>query len=603
MMRKVMKFTVSMLILVFISSLVGTPISLARAPQAVLAQSAPRVLIQLDPQVRQRYLPPPVDLLANSEQLATANIQVNYIGSGWTGESQAAFEFAAGIWEGLISSPVTIVVDADFGPLGENILGGAGPVTIVRDFDNAPQSSTWYPVATANQLANTDLDPDNADIDATFSSTFPDWDFSTEGSSDADKISFASVVLHELGHGLGFLGSMEAGNECLGPPSTGCYGYFGYPMIYDRFTENGSGTALLSYPNNSTTLGDQLTSGNLYFDSPGGNFANGGSRVPIYAPSTWSQGSSYSHLAESYNSTSHALMTYSISRGETIFNPGAVTLCMFEEMGWVVSENCSTTPEVLISGLSASNDGPTLFGTATQLVASISGGSNVSYTWDFDDGTGGNGGSVSHQYTTPGTYTAQVTAANSVSQEVAFTLVQVEEAIAGLAAANDGPTLLGTPTQLSASVSAGSNVTYSWDFGDGSIGSGSSPAYTYTVPGEYTAQVTASNGVSEMTETTLVQVEEGISGLIVVHDGPTLLGNPTRFSASISDGSNVTFSWDFGDEGVGSGPEVEHQYADPDTYTVEVKALNLVSQELSTTVVRVVEEFQWVYLPLQAKQP
>ena len=93
------------------------------------------------------------------------------------------------------------------------------------------------------------------------------------------------------GHGLGFLGSMRAGGECSGNPSWGCYGISGYPLIYDHFTENGAGTALLSYTNNSTDLGDQLTSGDLYFNSPGGNFANGGNRVPIYAPPTWSQGS------------------------------------------------------------------------------------------------------------------------------------------------------------------------------------------------------------------------------------------------------------------------------------------------------------------------
>jgi hypothetical protein len=471
----------------------------------------PMRMIRLDPQVRQRYVPPPAVFLASAEQVATANIQVNYIGSEWTPEAQAAFEFAVGIWEVLISSPVTIVVDADFGDLGENILGGAGPYSIFANFDNAPQSNTWYPVATANQLAGVDLEAGLPDIEATFSSTFADWDFGTDSSTDANKVSFASVVLHELGHGLGFLGSMRVDDgqglpECTGPPGTYCHSFGGFPMIYDRFVENGSGIAILSFPNNSTDLGDQLTSNNLYFDSPGGNFANGESPVPIHAPSPWSQGSSYSHLAESYNTTSHALMTYSISRGETIHNPGAVTLCMFEEMGWTVSETCSAGPDTPINGLSAVNDGPTILGAATQLSANISSGSNVSYEWDFGDSTSGSGAVASHTYSSPGEYSVEVTATNSVSQVKANTLVQVDEAIASLAAANDGPTALGSATQLSATIVNGSNVSYEWDFGDGTSGGGSTLSHLYSAPGSYTAEVIAANSVSQETATTLVEV-------------------------------------------------------------------------------------------------
>ena len=488
-----------------------TPATSAQITNEVDSMPGLTKLIVLDPQIRQRYEPPPAAFMSSAQQAATANIHVNYNGAGWTTDAQNAFEFAADIWETLLTSPVTIVVDADFGPLGENILGGAGPATFRRNFTNAPQASTWYPIATANKLAGYDLEPGIPDIQATFSSSYANWDFGTDSITDPSKISFASVVLHELGHGLGFLGSMRIDNgsgdtECRDISGEGCYGYFGSPMIYDSFTENGAGTALLSFPNNSTDLGDQLTSNDLFFDSPGGNYANGGSRVPIYAPSTWSQGSSYSHLDESYNSTSHALMTYSIAYGETIHNPGTVTLCMFEEMGWTVSESCSASPDTSISGLTAVNDGPTILGAATQLSASIMNGSNVSYEWDFGDSTSGSGAVTSHAYSAPGEYTAEVTATNSVSQLKANTLVQVDEAITDLAADNNGPTPLGNATQLSATIANGSNVSYEWDFGDSTSGSGSILNHVYSAPGSYTAEVVATNSVSQDTATTLVEV-------------------------------------------------------------------------------------------------
>lgn len=513
-MRKLFSLTMPLLSLLILLSFAASPAISAQPINETTSLPGPTMLIRLDPQVRQRYEPPPavfLQSLANPEQTSTASIVVNFNGSGWTSEAQAAFRFAADIWQTQISSPVDIVVDAQFGPLDPGVLGGARPTWFFRDFVNAPQSNTWYPVATANKLANSDLDPE-ADIQATFSSTYPDWDFGTGSSTPVDKISFASVVLHELAHGLGFTGSMRVDdgsgqNECTGVAGLGCYSYSGFPVIYDLFTENGAGTALLSYTNNSANLGDQLTSNNLYFDSPGGNFANGGNRIPIYAPSTWSQGSSYSHLAESFNSTGHSLMTFSISMGETIHNPGSVTLCMFKEMGWTVTESCGGTA---ISGLTADNDGPTTLGSATQLTATITNGSDVTYEWDFGDGNNGSGSTVSHQYAASGTYTAEVTATNSVNQETATTIVHVDEAISGLTAANDGPTVLGNPTELTATITDGSNVTYEWDFGDGNSGSGAAISHQYATPGTYTAEVTATNSLGQETATTIIIIDEPV---------------------------------------------------------------------------------------------
>lgn len=421
----------TILILVSLTLLLGfkrVPAAGADAFNAVITHPGPQYIIRLDPRVRERYIPPPVEFLADAGYTATANIVVNFNGGGWTTEAEDAFEFAAGIWETLISSPITIVVDARFQILGEDILGGAGPAVMVRDFPGAPQAGTWYPIATANKLAGSDLDPGNVDIQALFSSNFPDWYFGTDSSTPAGQVNFASVVLHELGHGLGFLGSMEAGGAC-GNPAWGCYGrgYDDLPMIYDLFVENGAGIPLLTFDNYSSTLAIQLTSGDLYFNSPGGNIANGGSRVPIYAPSTWQQGSSYSHLDLSFDSTDNALMTFSISPGETIHHPGSVTLCMFAEMGWTVAENCSAPMETPISGLRADNDGPTLLGMPTQFTAILSSGTNVSYTWDFGDGQSGSGETITHTYENPGTYSVELTASNAVSQEKDTTVVFVAQ--------------------------------------------------------------------------------------------------------------------------------------------------------------------------------
>jgi CSLREA domain-containing protein len=169
--------------------------------------------------------------------------------------------------------------------------------------------------------------------------------------------------------------------------------------------------------------------------------------------------------------------------------------------------------EVPVSGLEADNDGPTPLGLPTYFTTTITAGSNVSYTWDFGDGKMGYGGTFSHTYAAAGSYTAVVTATNTVDQQSATTTVLVEESISGLAAINDGPTALGIPTHFTATVTAGSNVSYTWDLGDDQIGLGETPSHTYAVTGTYTATVTATNAVSEQVMVTRVEVY-GFSNVI-----------------------------------------------------------------------------------------
>jgi len=65
---------------------------------------------------------------------------------------------------------------------------------------------------------------------------------------------------------------------------------------------------------------------------------------------------------------------------------------------------------------------------------------------------------------------------------------------------------VGSPTTLTATITAGSHVTYSWAFGDETTGSGAVVTHTYPGAGVYTAVVIASNPVSALTATTTVTI-------------------------------------------------------------------------------------------------
>jgi hypothetical protein len=290
-------------------------------------------------------VPPPAEFLLRRPASATFN--VNYLNAGekmWSGtinevtcetfptDARTAFEYATSIWGALLNSSVEIKIDACWGNTGSPAnLGRGGGTTLHRGFSGALQSDTWYLAALANALAGTDLNGGTAEIQNAFNSNRSDWHLGTGSTTPSGKYNFATVVLHEIAHGLGFGGSMSY------VAGVGSWGTLGSPYIYDRFTENGSSQSLINttlFPNPSVALGNQLVSENLYFNGTNANAANGNNHVKLYAPSTWARGSSYAHLDEIFNGTVNALMTYSLNSAETNYNPGPVTIGIFKDMGW-----------------------------------------------------------------------------------------------------------------------------------------------------------------------------------------------------------------------------------------------------------------------------
>ena len=69
-----------------------------------------------------------------------------------------------------------------------------------------------------------------------------------------------------------------------------------------------------------------------------------------------------------------------------------------------------------ISGLHAINDSPTVLGLTTILTATVISGTNIIYDWDLGDGFTTAGPVISHIYPGLGSFTATVTATNSISQ-------------------------------------------------------------------------------------------------------------------------------------------------------------------------------------------
>ncbi|HNP71556.1 MAG TPA: hypothetical protein PLO33_04440 [Kouleothrix sp.] len=305
------------------------------------------VVLRASPHVSLTRVPPRFP--PGRARVQTATINVTY--TGFSPAAQAAFQYAVDIWSGRISSSVPIEVRAVWKPLDTGVLGSAGPATFFSGFPNAPAANTWYPVALANKLAGEDLAPGKEDIDANFSSVFPNWYFGTDGNTPAGEYDFVTVVLHELGHGLGFTGSMTVDSQGIGS-----WGDFGQgvpvrPLAYDRFGINGNSELLIDtnlFANPSAGLAAQLTSQNLFFNGANAIAANNNEPPQLYAPASWEQGSSFSHLDEATYPAGdpNSLMTPQFDMGESNHDPGPITLGIFTDIGWTVGPPPVLSPQV-----------------------------------------------------------------------------------------------------------------------------------------------------------------------------------------------------------------------------------------------------------------
>lgn len=297
-------------------------------------------------------------------------------------------------------------------------------------------------------------------------------------------------------------------------------------------------------------------------------------------------------------------ITYTWDFGDGNYVDGPIVSHIYPEVGiytatvWAINtvggldtQTHVTVVDAAIAGLTAVNDSPTGLGQATNFTATVSAGSNVSYTWNFGDGATGSGPFVSHIYPAMGSYTATVTATNVVNSQSVQTIVAIVDAgITGLTAVNDSPTRLGNTTTFTATITAGTNVSYTWNFGDGTLGYGDLVSHTYPAVGTYMPVVTASNIVNSATTMMYAQVLEPITGLTAWNDSPTTLGSPTWFNVTVTAGTDVEYTWDFGDGTIGSGVVVSHVYPALGTYTAVVTATNPVSTLTTSTTVEIIDE-------------
>ena len=278
-----------------------------------------------------------------------ANISVNY--NGFTPEAQAAFQRAIDIWSSLLITTVPIEIEASFDALDSDALAVARPSTFFCT------TMICAPVGLVNQIRSEDLDPDDPDIETTFSSS-DDWYFGLDGQPGEGQHDFVSVALHEIGHGLGFYDSFRI-DESTEEAEYGL-GDDNIPTIFDLHIFDTEINRLIDeddYTNPSTELTDAVTGIKLFWLGSKTLAANGGFfPVLLWAPEDFDGGSSVAHLDQhAYPpGTANQLMISGRPKGQAVHEPGPIVLAMLEDMLWTIREQTLQIPHFGVgSGLSS----------------------------------------------------------------------------------------------------------------------------------------------------------------------------------------------------------------------------------------------------------
>ena len=145
--------------------------------------------------------------------------------------------------------------------------------------------------------------------------------------------------------------------------------------------------------------------------------------------------------------------------------------------------------------------------------------------------------------------------------------------------ANTGPTAAFTAStsfdDLVADASAstdldGSILSYEWDFGDSSTGTGITATHRYATAGAYTVtlKVTDDDGATNQTTRQITTVLNQRPTASFLRSSTSLVTTTNALASTDSDGSIVNYAWEFGDGSTGTGVTATHAYATAGTYTI-----------------------------------
>ena len=252
-----------------------------------------------------------------------------------------------------------------------------------------------------------------------------------------------------------------------------------------------------------------------------------------------------------------------------------VTLTVTDDLGSSVTDSYSLTVENVTPTVNIGAPTRVPPRAARPLSASgyDPGADPLTYRWDFGDGSTAEGSSVNHSWESAGSYNVTVTVDDGdggTGTGTAMVEVSATKADAGPDVTLDegGTVTLGGPQ----TTPEDAHTSFSWDFGDGTTGSGRTTSHNYDDEGTYQAILKVTDDATTDTDEVQVTVRNVAPSVAGVAAPVEALKNaPASFRVFASDpgpADKLSVTWDFGDGTTSSAMAVDHAFAAVGIYTV-----------------------------------
>ena len=223
---------------------------------------------------------------------------------------------------------------------------------------------------------------------------------------------------------------------------------------------------------------------------------------------------------------------------------------------------------------------------------STGGYKNRSYLWDFADGVTANTQNVSHRFTIGGNYVVSLTIDDFDNDPKSYTnIIAVEGDLLPTASFNvsKNPAKVGEEIYFNDTSSGGnSELTYFWDFGDGSTSTLQNVSHRFSTVGNYDVNLIVSDN-DEDNSSFSVQMSV-INDLtpncsFIVSSSAVSVGDVVFFNDTTTGGNQpLSFLWDFADGLTSTLQNISHSFSITGNYTVNLTVTDIDGDYSSYTI-------------------
>ncbi len=311
--------------------------------------------------------------------------------------------------------------------------------------------------------------------------------------------------------------------------------------------------------------------------------------VPCTAEFNLSQSGHSFYFTQLVPDSAHSVFNWNFGDGtsssqknpiHTYVNAGTYHMCL--TVSSTIDTSCSDTrcidlvitdPTICHAAFSIIRD---TINPNTFILVEQSTGDNLSYFWDFGDGT-----TSTNPYPGPHTYTGSLT--HAICLTVSNSATNCSSTHCDTAYSNNCSALFtnykqfGFTYQFHAAQSG--HTSYSWDFGDGTTSSAPNPQHTFPHTGYFKVTLTIVSGLdpnlscSFSDYVSVNSLQYCNSYFVIGADSSTT--DPYDFNIfNLSSGNNLTYLWDFGDGTTSTLSTPTHDYAGTGPYVICLTVAN-----------------------------